>query len=246
MIKKIKVNQKIPIYSSHDENSKTESFLQEGDIVEFNREKRRDGIDWIEIILNRKNYFIKKDSSKFSLLKRVKLIDNACTIVFFESKAGEKYTFGEVFTVHSLEGMNQGCIKVKRIFDHAQQEKCINLYYDINKVNISKRIFAKGEEIIITNKIGVFTEVLYGKKTGYILSDIAYYEPKNWWMVAVVSVVGLFMMVGLIYGAISSGWVVKGAFLAIPVIIVSAIIIVFIKGILTIINLVVENIRKRL
>jgi hypothetical protein len=27
------------------------------------------------------------------------------------------------------------------------------------------------------------------------LSDIAYYEPKNWWMVAVVSVVGLFMMV---------------------------------------------------
>lgn len=142
--------------------------------------------------------------------------------------------------------MNQGCIKVKRIFDHAQQEKCINLYYDINKVNISKRIFAKGEEIIITDKIGVFTEVLYGKKTGYILSDIAYYEPKNWWMVAVVSVVGLFMMVGLIYSAISSGWVVKGAFLAIPVIIVSAIIIVFIKGILTIVNLVVENIRKRL
>ncbi len=39
MIKKIKVNQTIPIYSSHDENSKTESFLQEGDIVEFNREK---------------------------------------------------------------------------------------------------------------------------------------------------------------------------------------------------------------
>jgi hypothetical protein len=50
------------IYTAHEENSKTSDFLN-GEIVAFNREKRRNGINWLEIYVKERKH-IKKTSLK--------------------------------------------------------------------------------------------------------------------------------------------------------------------------------------
>lgn len=246
MAKRIKIIHPIVLYSAHEENSKTFDFLHEGVILEFNREKRRNGINWMEIYLKGKKNYIKKDFSKIYILKKAKLIDDSCTVVFYESKTGENYDFHDVFTPHQLDNMDQETIKMKRIFDHAQKEKYINLYYNKTAVEVSKRILAKGEEIIITNERGIFLEVLYGKRFGYILSDVAYYEAKNWWMIVVAMLVLLGIIGGSFYSLIDNGWTITGSILAIPAIIITAVIVICIKFVLAIFNMIYQNIRKRL
>lgn len=246
MPKQIKINQIVPVYSAHDENSKTTDFIYEGNVVRFNREKRRNGIDWMEIYFQGKKSYIKKDFSKMYILRKSKLIDDSCTVVFYESKNGENYRFNEAFTPHQFDDMNQGSVQMKRIYDEAQRQESVTLYYNKSTVEVSKRIFARGEEIIITNKEGEFLEVLYGKKLGYILSSVMYYETRNWWMIVVGVSVILGIVGGLFYASIETGWSVSGSFLAIPAIIIIAVIVFCIKLILAVFNIIFENIRKRL
>lgn len=246
MPKHIKIHRIVSIYSNHDENAKTQDFLNEGQIVVFNREKRRNGINWMEVYHHGKKVYIKKDFSKMYILRKTKLIDNSCTVIFYEPKDGGKYEFEDIFTPHQLDGMNQESIKMKRIYDEAQREKNITLYYNTTIVDVSKRIFARGEEVIITSERGFFLEVLYGKKFGYILSDVAYYEARNWWVILVAVLVLLGVGGGSFYALIDGGRTVTGSILAIPAIIITLIIVVFIKFILAIFNIIFQNIRKRL
>lgn len=246
MIKYIKILHPVTLYSSHEEDSKTSDFLHEGVIVELNREKRRNGINWMEIYLKGKKNYIKKDFSKIYILKKVKLTDDSCTVVFYKSKIGENYDFHDVFTPHQFDNMDQETIKMKRIFDHAQKEKYINLYYNKTAVEVSKRILAKGEEVIITNEQGMFLEVMYGKRFGYILSDVGYYEAKNWWMIVVAILVLLGIMGSSLYSLIDNGWTIGGSILIIPALIITAVVIICIKTILVIFNFIFQNIRKRL
>lgn len=123
MPKRIKVLQPVVLYTAHAESSKTSDFLHEGEIVKFNREKRRNGMNWMEIYFHGKKNCIKKDFSKMSILRKAKLIDDSCTVVFYVSKTAENYGFNDVFTPHQLDGIDQGVIKMKRIFDEAQKRK---------------------------------------------------------------------------------------------------------------------------
>lgn len=245
MAKRIKILQPVAMYEAHEEKAKTSDFLNAGEIVEFNREKRRNGINWMEIYVAGKPVYIKKDFSKIYILKKAKLIDDACTVVFYKSKTEKRYEFYETFTTHQLEDMDQESIKIKRIYDEAQKEKYINLYYNKTIVDVSKRIFAKGEEIIITDKKGMFLEVLYGKNFGYILSDVSYYEARNWWVIAVGTIVMLGIIAGSFYALIDNGWTITGTILIIPAIIITSIIVIFIKFILAIFNIIFQSIRKR-
>lgn len=246
MPKQIKIHKIVSIYSDHNENAKTQNFLSEGQIVGFNREKRRNGINWMEVYLHGNKVYIKKDFSKIYLLRKAKLIDDSCTVIFYDSKSNERLDFDDVFTPHQLDNMNQESVRMKRIYDEAQKEKYIDLYYNKETVDVSKRIFAKGEEIIITGEKGMFLEVLYGKKIGYILSDVTYYEARNWWVFVVAALVVLGVTGGSFYALIDGGRTITGSILVIPAIIITVIIVVFIKFILAIFNIIFQNIRKRL
>lgn len=86
MLKKIKIHQAVSVYSNHDENSKTTIFLSEGQIVDFNREKRRNKVNWMEIYINNQKAYIKKDLSKIFILKNAKLDDDSCSVFVLRTK----------------------------------------------------------------------------------------------------------------------------------------------------------------
>ncbi|WP_294243883.1 hypothetical protein [uncultured Chryseobacterium sp.] len=245
MLKKIKINQTIAVYSDHKENSETGVCLYNGNIVDFNRVKHRNGIDWIEIFFQNKKAYIKKDFSKIYILKRAKLLDDACTVIFYQSKKNGDNDFHEMFTIHRFNDRKQEAVVIKRIFAESEKEQSVTLYYNPEEVDVSKRIFAKGEEMIITGKKGMFLEVLYGRKQGYILSEVSYYELRNRWMFIVAILVTSGVFGGSLYAVIETGWSVRGSLLAVPAVVISIIIIAVLKLILSANTVIFNHIRKR-
>lgn len=245
MSRLIKILNTVSIYSNYDEHTQTSHFLMHGNIVDFNRIKRRNGIDWMEILIDGQKRYIKKNTSQFFKLKEVKILDDSCTVIFFKLKNEFNYGFKEVFTSHKFEDKDQGIIQMRRYYEVGTKEKCINLYYDKDVAEVSKSVLAKGEKTIITSENGDILEILYGKKVGYILGDVSYYENKNWWIIVVCIIVALGVGGGSLYALIDSGRTVTGSILVIPGVIITALIVVFIKFILIAFNLIFETIRKR-
>lgn len=122
MSKKIKIHQTISVYSNHEESAKTSNFLSEGQIVDFNREKRRNGINWMEIYLDNEKKYIKKDFSKIFILKEGKLADNSCNVLFWEPKDSENYKFEDIFLPVQNEVNSLEEIEIRRIYDDGKKK----------------------------------------------------------------------------------------------------------------------------
>lgn len=245
MPKKIKIHQTVSIYSNHEENAMTSNFLSEGQIVDFNREKRRNGINWMEIYLNNEKVYIKKDFSKIFILKEGKLSDNSCNVLFWEPKDSENHKFDDVFSpvqndVNSLEK-----IEIRRIYDDGKKEKLIKLYYDKENADVYKKILYKKDKIIISAEKINFLEVFSEKKTGYVLSDVSYDETKDWWIMPLTILIISLVAIGIFIGVLLTGWIVVGPILLIPGFIVAIVVIVFMQIFIAIMSATFKSIRKR-
>jgi hypothetical protein len=246
MPRQIKIHQTVAVYSDHDESSKTSNFLSEGQIVEFNREKRRNGINWMEIYIDAKKVYIKKDFSKMYIIREAKLSDDSCTVLFFESKDGRGSEFAEVFSATQNEDKSLEEIPMRRVYEGGNKEKYVNLYFDKNTVDVSKTVLAKGDPIMITAERKPFLEIQYGKKTGYLLYDVSYSEIKDWWVMPVIFLIIAAITIGIFVAIYETGWIVVGPILLIPGFIVALIVIVFMQLIIAVLNAIFHNLRKRL
>lgn len=245
MSKKIKIHQTMSVYSSHDGNSKTANFLSEGQIVDFNREKRRNGINWMEIYIDNKKAYIKKDFSKLYIIKDVTISDDSCSVLFFEPKVGN-FEFNGVFFPTQNENESLEEIEIRRIYESGNKQKFIRLYYDKEIADVHKKILAKSDKISISAEKGNFLEVLYGKRVGYILSNVSYDEAKDWWMMPLIILIISAVTIGIFVAILQTGWIVVGPILLIPGFILAVVMIVFIQIIIAIISAIFKNIRKRL
>lgn len=246
MSNKIKIHQAISVYSEHEENAKTSAFLSKGQIVEFNREKRRNGINWMEIYIEGKKAYIKKDFSKIFIMKNAKLSDESCSILFFEPKKEGYPEFEDIFAPFQNESNSLEEIQVRRVYESGKKEKLIRLFYDKDVADVHKKILAKKDSLIISGERRSFMEVLYGKKAGYVLSDISYDEPKDWWMMPLIITIMIIVTIGIFAAILSTGWIVVGPILLIPGFIIAAIAIVFMQIAIAILSAIFKSIRKRL
>lgn len=245
MAKKIKIHQAVSVYSNHEENAKTSNFLSEGQIVEFNREKRRNGVNWMEIYLDNEKKYIKKDLSKTFILKEGKLADNSCNVLFWEPKNSENYKFDDIFShvqneINSLEE-----IEIRRIYNGSKKEKWITLYYDKENAEVYKKVLYKKDKITISAEKINFLEVFSEKKTGYVLSDVSYNETKDWWMMPLTILIISLVTIGIFIAVLLTGWIVLGPILLIPGFIVAIFVIVFVQIFIAIASAIFKSIRKR-
>ncbi|MGD1318426.1 hypothetical protein [Chryseobacterium sp. 2R14A] len=245
MLKKIKIHQAISVYSNHDENTKTSIFLSEGQIVDFNREKRRNGINWMEIYLNNEKAYIKKDFSKIFILKGGKLSDNSCNVLFWEPK-NKNDKFDNVFSPVQNETNSLEKIQIQRIYDEGKKTKLITLFYDKEYVDVNKKVLYKKDKITISGEKINFLEVFYDQKTGFVLSDISYDEAKDWWMMPLIILIMSLVTIGIFLVILMTGWIVVGPILLIPGFIIAIVVIVFMQIFVAIISAIFKGIRKRL
>ncbi|AZA59532.1 hypothetical protein [Chryseobacterium indoltheticum] len=245
MSKKIKIHQTISVYSNHEESAKTSNFLTEGQIVDFNLEKRRNGINWMEIYLDNEKKYIKKDFSKIFILKEGKLSDNSCNVLFWEPKNKENYKFDDIFSPVQNEANSLEEIEIRRIYDDGKKEKLIKLYYDKENADVYKKILYKKDKIVISAEKINFLEVFSDKKTGYVLSDVSYDETKDWWIMPLTIIIISLIAIGIFIGVLLTGWIVVGPILLIPGFIVAIVVIVFMQIFIAIMSAIFKSIRKR-
>ena len=246
MSRRINILQPLAIYSAHEENSKTSDFLHEGEIVEFNREKRRNGINWMEIYIAGKALYIKKDFSKMYIVRDARLSDDSCTVVFIEENDGRKRSFSEVFSASRIENEeNNTAVKLSRTYDSGKKEKYLELFYDKNNADVSIKTLVKKDKFDITSENKVFLEILYGKRTGYILSNVDYSESKDWWMKPLMYIIMIAVAILAFAVIFKTGWIVIGPILLIPGAILAFVIMLVVKITLGILNFFFQRIRKR-
>lgn len=245
MAKRIKILQPVTMYTAHEENAKTSDFLHTGEIVEFNREKRRNGINWMEVYVAGKPVYIKKDFSKMYIVKEAKLSDDSCTIVFIEENDGIKRSFSEVFSVSRIENEeNNASVKLNRTYDSGKKEKYIELFYDKSGAEVSVKTLTKKDKFEIISENKNFLEIIYGKRTGYILSKVDYSESKDWWMMPFVYIVMVAVAILVFVVIFTTGWIVIGPILLIPGAILAFILMLLLKIVFGILNFFFQRIRK--
>ncbi|MFL9833120.1 hypothetical protein [Chryseobacterium terrae] len=246
MLKKIKIHQAVSVYSNYDENSKTKNFLSEGQIVDFNREKRRNGINWMEIYINNQKAYIKKDLSKIFILKEVRLADDSCNVLFFEPKKEGYSEFEDLFLPAQNDDNTLEEIQIRRVYEKGNKENFIKLYYDENAVDIHNKILIEKDKMIISAEKGNFLEIFHGQKTGYTLSSVSYNEGKDWWIMPLIILIMSVVTIGIFAAILMTGWIVVGPILLIPGFILAVVIIVFLQIIIAILSAAFKGIRKRL
>jgi hypothetical protein len=257
----IKTLNSIPVYSNHSENSQVIKTLPADEFITYNREKRREGINWLEIYLvgNEKGY-VKYNKQDVFICKYAELIDDEAIGFDYTSTTigNKKLSFTEIFEPVLI---NQGDdrethfenkrarIEVKRV--DGNKTKTITLKYDSNFVTVIPFSMQKKEMFYITyedrrlNDVFIKVDNLVGKR-GYLLHSTSYTESKDNWMSTIGTIAAIITVIAFILFFLSTGWLVMTGLYIIPAVIVGAIVIIILKIIFKILGTIFHQIRIRL
>ena len=235
------------VYAAHDLTAQKIGNLSAGQIVDFNREKRRGGINWMEIILpNNTKGYLWKDAGVVTILLNVWLKDELTNGFKFKQKTSPVLPINELFFKkgHFTPSDSIGKIELKSV-QNASEDKVVSVFleYDKEVVEIEEFTFEKDHEFTITNVVEDFFEVedTEGVK-GFIYSkaEINFEGGNN---VGYLGLIVGFSTVALIfYAFLEAGWIVFGGWM----IIVGSIVAVIFMFIFMKLQIAFLEIKKRL
>lgn len=247
----LRVLESIDVYREHEVNSWIIGTLEVNQIIRFNREKRRNKKNWIEIYYkdNIIAYIPKKENS-FYKCKRVKLKDEiteGCSINYkredikspyelFQPLSGVLSDIKAKITFHVIENREENIMRVQE------------MEYRKEDADVKPLIFRKGEKFYITYEINgeefMFSEVdnFKGKK-GVILKA----KKEDTWILPLFVVIAAGVYIVIVLAILEeTGWLVGSALMAIPGIIIAFLVIFIIQIIRIIIIEIFNMIYKRL
>ncbi|QCE39931.1 hypothetical protein [Psychroserpens sp. NJDZ02] len=242
------------VYSRHELSSSHLTTLEPDTIISFNREKRRDKVNWMEIYIeDKKEAYIKKDHDNFYKCQNVILDDDSVQGFSVIYKTSKKPLFDSLFhqkdTLTEIE--NIGIIKAESIEDAKEGKKIdIQLAYNKDLIQVDPFVLKKKEHFYIINNVFgkkyIFIEIdnLKGKK-GFILKKTNYTKKGDEWMKPVIVIIMILVVGGLILIGLSAGWLAISGLMLIPAVIVAIVAIVVLQIILMIIKGIFNIIRKR-
>ena len=252
MSKYIRTLQPVEIFRDHTSDSKILKTLDADQLIRYNREKRRNGINWMEVYVDSvtKGY-LKKDKSKIFLCKHAVLEDEEAVGINYTSKNGQPLSFFDAFTTGPGALSAPTTIEINRLKDKEKGDiEYLKLGYDPNIVDVKFFRLKKKYKFYVTykdesDKKLIQINTLDGAH-GYILPKTDYTETKDLWMKYLLYVIVIIS--GLItFGvALALGWLVIGLILFIPGAIIGAILVFVLKLIFMGLGEVFHQIRKRL
>jgi hypothetical protein len=145
----IKTLNTVQVYSNHSKNSQLVKTFPPDELISFNREKRREGINWLEIYLdgNEKGY-VKYNKQDVFICKYAELNDDeAIGFDYTCSTIGnKKLLFSEIFEPVNIHQEytrethfenKKGRVEIKRVDDSERNKtETIILKYDKNFVSV--------------------------------------------------------------------------------------------------------------
>ncbi len=243
------------VYSKHELSAKTPETLKPGELISYNREKRRNGINWMEIYINGyKVAYIQKEARNFFICKHAILSDENASGFTYSFKTELKLPRHMLFlpeghldnTKHTI-----GQISMKSI-EKASENKMIyiTLEYPAELIDVEPVIFRKNEHFFVTeNSYGsneIFMEVdnMKGKK-GFLLKKTNYTNLEDIWVTPVAIGVAILTVIGIFVAFLESGWIVISGLMVIVGVIVGFVMIIVLQILLMILRGIFNQIRKR-
>lgn len=253
----IKALNTLDVYQYHSQLAPVIKQIAAGDLIEYNREKRREDTNWMEIYLENGDYgYIRKDKQEMYICKHVDLSDEEATGFDYVIK-DKNLAFSDVFKPVSLlkqeevaEGKER--IIVSRLIDKEKNKKeYLLLDYDPELADVTTFTLDKNENFFITEEggklKGSFLEInnMIDKK-GFILHNTSYTLLKDKWMLPLIILVMIGTVIAIVAAFYESGWLVMGTILIIPAMIVGFIFILLLKVVVSILEGIFHQIRIRL
>lgn len=155
--KHLKTLQEIPVYLEPHYRAKEidQLKLQPNQIIPYNREKRRDEHDWIEIYLEDGRFaYIEKNKDTYVLLKRVLLKDTIAMGFSYTLKSGVILDDKEpLFFPNKYKGFITGDVQEVDLESGSKDNKlAITLQYDQNKVEVERFYFERGDAFYVIDE----------------------------------------------------------------------------------------------
>lgn len=257
----LRITQPTEVYEKHELQSRIIKTLQPDTLVPYNREKRRDKINWMEIYLEDGStaYILKKKGDLFEVANFfrcdfVKMTDQTARGFEITYKTEERPPIYELFFPEGTLNKDEVQVEKIRIETQPDSDKSkkihITLEYNAGLIEAKTVEFTKGDQFYITyqtlNKNDIFMEVddLSGKH-GYLLKKTNTSKLEDLWIMPVAVIVMIAVVLGLIISILSTGWLVISGLMIIPALIVAFIAIFVIQLCLLILKGIFNQIRKR-
>ncbi|WP_158977436.1 hypothetical protein [Cellulophaga sp. L1A9] len=256
MDKFLRILKPVKVYAKHESKSRIIKELVADELILFNREKRRNQQNWMEIYLEKdKVGYLKKDSDAFFRCSFASLNDEISSGFNYEYKTEDASKIATLF--HQVGTLNKEqhtveTIEVKTIDDSDEKKIAqLQLEYNADIINVIPVVFTKESEFYVTNDAetndSLFIQVdnRLGKK-GYLLKTTNYTNTEDKWVTPFAITVAILAVIGIFIAFLASGWIVisglmfiVGFGVAFVAIIVMQILILILRGIF-------NHIRKRL
>ena len=258
----IRIINPVSVYEHHSENSPVIRQLPADEIVAFNREKRREGINWMEILPESGGKaYIKKNKQDLFICKYAELNDDEAHGFHYELKENRPHQLLDIFRPVLVNELTDNLtplppdkarVEVKRVED-AEKNKAeyITLEYDPGAVTVIPFTLTKNDRFFITRNDVLTKEPFmetndFGGRKGLLLGKTGYSEVKDKWMEYLAVAIAIITVAAIIIGFYSAGWLVIGTILIIPGVIVAAVAVIALKLALSILGGIVHQVRIRL
>ncbi len=140
--KYLKIHEKVNVFNSLSIDSEILQHLEEGDIVMYNREKRRKSKSFVEIYLNsnKKGYILKNTDIEFFQL--VELKDEWAECLYIKSKNSQSVTINDFsYALENSFPLNAGNKRIElKVIPSETNNKPQIIYVDYNPKNIDVRV----------------------------------------------------------------------------------------------------------
>jgi hypothetical protein len=251
----LKLLQPADVYIKHDLTSPKFKTLSADLVIPYTREKRREKINWMEIILPDGSLaYLRKYSDNLFLCERVALSDESSTGFGFTYKTPERPPMSNLFWPEGSfneQATETGKIDVRRIEGGDNGKTMyVKLNYQADLIDVTPIRYEKNEEFyIIFNPLSrkdVFMEVddLQGRR-GFLLKKTGTSTREDQWLQPVAIIIMIVTIIAIILGFLANGWLVISTLMIIPAIIVALVVIVAVQISILIIKGIIHQIYKR-
>lgn len=260
--KYLKILKEINVYSRHDLTSRIVKKLEPQEIIQYNREKRRDGKNWMEIYLdNNKKGYIEKNTGTYFVCESVVLTGDSSRGFNYTQKTNPPLSIGDLFfpadqVFSSKSKLHEtdytiGKIEMKSVENFEENKvSFLSLEYAKELVEVKDVFFTKDEEFYITSASSAFIEVdnfrpnTYNKK-GLLLANTKYSNLYDQLMGYIAVGIAILVVVGIFIGFLAAGWLVVSGLMIILGLVIGFVVVFVLQILIMILKGIFDNIRKR-
>lgn len=237
MRNKLRILKSTTVYDASSVKSVKIDTLEPDVIVDFTREKRRNGINWIEIFIHgSKKAYIKKDREHYKIQDLVKLTEEQSRGFAMQHKSTSALS-PKILIKKAKINADNTISKPLTGFELVQLGGKASAYfeYSTRQVELIPMNFTRGDLFHIVEKSKDKSDPFllvdnYKGKRGYLLKSSSFTSIEDAPFILIGKIIMAVVVILIIVSILSTGWLVVSGLMLIPAMIIALIIAFSLQG----------------